>query len=181
MSSSASSKPSVVRCTARSRVMATESSGRVGHEHAIRLVRAAPDTPPQLVQLGQPEPVGALDDHHRRGGHVDAHLHHGRAHEHIQLPIPEAAHDRITLGGLEPAVDHAHAEWREQLPQALSLDLGGADPDRPSSRFVRVGDLGPLVIGTLGLDERHDHEAASPQGRLRTDLVPGPLERIRDA
>ena len=40
----------------------------------------------QLMQLGEPEQVGALDHHHGRVGHVDAHLDHGGRHQHVDLP-----------------------------------------------------------------------------------------------
>ena len=42
------------------------SRRRVRDQDAERLDRAAPDPATELVELGQPEPVGALDDHHRR-------------------------------------------------------------------------------------------------------------------
>ena len=45
----------------------------------------AADAPAQLVELREPEALGVLDDHHRRVGHVDAHLDHRRRHEHVDL------------------------------------------------------------------------------------------------
>ena len=53
-------------------------------------MRAAPDAAAQLVQLEQPEPVGVLDDHHRRVRDVDADLDHGRGDEHVELAGAEA-------------------------------------------------------------------------------------------
>ena len=46
--------------------------------------RPTADPAAQLVELGEPEPVGALDDHHRRLGHVDADLDDGRADQHVE-------------------------------------------------------------------------------------------------
>ena len=53
---------------------------------------AAADPAAQLVELGEPEPVGALDDHHRRLGHVDADLDDGRADQHVELAVAEPRH-----------------------------------------------------------------------------------------
>ncbi len=54
-------------------------------EQAARTVLAAPDPPAQLVQLGDPEALGVLDQHHGRVGHVDPDLDHGRRHQHVGL------------------------------------------------------------------------------------------------
>ena len=63
---SARANPSCVSATALSRAWA-DLVGGVRDEDAERLHGAAPDPAAQLVELGEPEPVGALDDHHRRG------------------------------------------------------------------------------------------------------------------
>ena len=47
---------------------------RVRDEHAERLDGAAAHPAAELVELGQPEPLGALDDHHRGLRHVDPDL-----------------------------------------------------------------------------------------------------------
>ena len=45
---------------------------------------AAPDAAAQLVELGEAEALGALDDHQRRVGHVDADLDHRRRDQHAR-------------------------------------------------------------------------------------------------
>ena len=108
--------------------------GRLRDEDAERLDRAAPDAAAQLVELGEAEPVGALDDHHRRRRHVDADLDHGRADEDVELAVAEAGHLGVALGGLEPAVDHPDPERVEQRGQPDRLALGG---DRAVARRRR--------------------------------------------
>src|SRR5919206_500998 len=55
------------------------------------------------MQLGEPEPVGLLDDHDRRVRDVDADLDHGRRHEHVELPRLEPSHQLAPLRRPTPA------------------------------------------------------------------------------
>ena len=88
-------------------------------------MRAATDAATQLVELQQPEPVGVLDHHHRRVGHVDAHLDHGRRHQHVDLAGAERGHRRLLLGRRHLAVQQAEPQPGELLgAQPLEL-LGG--------------------------------------------------------
>ena len=70
------------------RAVSVSSSRRARDEQAVRLLRAAADAAAQLVQLGEPEAVGLLDDHDRRVRDVDADLDHGRRDEHVELAAP---------------------------------------------------------------------------------------------
>ena len=106
--------------------------GRIGHQHAERFDAAAPDPAAELVELGQAEPVGALDDHHRRRRHVDPDLDDRRPDQDVQLAVAEPAHLGVTLGRLEPAVDHPDPERVEQRGQPDRLALG-RDAPSPSS------------------------------------------------
>ena len=60
-------------------------------EQAVRLLGAAADAAAQLVELGEPEAVGLLDDHDRRVRDVDADLDHRRRDEHVELALLERA------------------------------------------------------------------------------------------
>ena len=51
---------------------------RLVQQQAGRGLVAAADAAAQLVQLGEAEALGVLDDHDRRGRHVDADLDHRR-------------------------------------------------------------------------------------------------------
>ena len=100
---------------------------RAGDEQAVRLLRPAPDPAAQLVQLGEAEAVGLLDDHDRRVRDVDADLDHGRRDEHVELARLEARHQLAPLGRLQPPVHAADAEALQLAgPQPLGLLLGRA-------------------------------------------------------
>ena len=48
-----------------------------GHQQAVALRRAASHPSAKLVQLGQSEALGLLDDHHAGIGHVHSHFDDG--------------------------------------------------------------------------------------------------------
>ena len=68
-----------------------------GEQQAVALGAAAADAPSELVQLGQPEAFGALDQHHRGVGHVHPHLDHRRGHQHLAAAGAKVLHDRVLL------------------------------------------------------------------------------------
>ena len=49
----------------------------------------APDAPPKLVKLGQPETVGVFDHHHAGVRHVDADFDDRGSHQHLDLTRAE--------------------------------------------------------------------------------------------
>src|SRR5205085_4421280 len=74
-------------------------------QEANALPRPSPDASPQLVQLGQPEALGPLDDHQGRIRNVDPNLDHGCGNQHRELSAGEASHHRILFRALHSAVD----------------------------------------------------------------------------
>ena len=119
----------------------------------------APDPAAELVELGQPEALGALDDHHRRPGTSTPDLDDGRPDQHVELAVAEAAssrrRDRRPSSGRGPGRPEAD---RAGLAQADRLGLGrdGARRVRTSSSRCRPACL----------DERHDHERPMAGCRL---------------
>ena len=110
-----------------------EALGRVAGERGLgrrdqvgegAVVRAA-DPAAQLVQLREPEAVGAVDDHRVRGRHVDAALDDGRAHQQVEAPVVEIEHQPLEVALAHLAVADAHVGLRHQRAQ-----LGGALLDR---------------------------------------------------
>ena len=94
---------------------------RLGVEQqAGRLGAAAPDPAAQLVELRQAEALGMLDDHHRRGRHVDADLDHRRRHQDRQPALGEGRHGRLALGALQAAVHQADLAGKARAQQADS-------------------------------------------------------------
>ena len=76
---------------------------------------ASSDAPAQLVELRQTEGVGAVDDERVRVGDVQAGFDDGRAHEDIELVIPEVLDDGLKLMLVHLAVSGAHARLGDQL------------------------------------------------------------------
>ena len=71
------------------------------------------DAAAQLVELGEPEGVGALDDHRVGVGDVEAGLDDRGAHEHVEALLPEVDHHLLELvlahlpvGGRDPRLGH---------------------------------------------------------------------------
>ena len=121
--------------------------GRLGRleQEAVRLVGAATDPAAQLVQLGEAEAVGVLDDDRRRVRDVDAHLDHGRRDQHLRLARREGLHGGGLLRRGEPSVHEADAQRLELAHEVLVLVLGRA-----------------RLHGLRALDERADHVGLAP-------------------
>ena len=117
-------------------------------EIGIGLALEAADAPADLVELGQPEAVGPLDDQGVAVGDVDAGLDDRRADEHIGLAGDEAGHDFFELAFLHLPVADGDAEPRVHL-----FDLAGHALNRRHP-VVQVEDLPPAV--GLGLDGAFD-------------------------
>ena len=80
------------------------------------------DPAPQLVHLGQAEPLGVFQDHDARVRHVHADLDHGGRDENPDGPRGEAAHDGILLRRRHSPVDEADLVLREH---GLRQTVGG--------------------------------------------------------
>jgi hypothetical protein len=80
-------RPSIENCSiALSRFCATSLTVRSREQQvAVRPVLVPPDPPAQLVQVGEPEPVGVVDEHRVRGRDVDARLDDRRRDEDVRL------------------------------------------------------------------------------------------------
>ena len=78
---------------------------------------APADAAAQLMQLRQPEPLGMLDDHHRRIRHVDADFHDRGRHQDLKLARPANAFITRSLRiRLHPPVQQPDAVLRETPP-----------------------------------------------------------------
>ena len=91
---------------------------------------AAPHTASQLVQLGEPEPVGAVHDHRVRVRHIES-----RFDDHCRDENVDFAADESTHHGLEILLPHLPVRHREPR-------LG---PERLYARRDRVDCLDPVV------------------------------------
>src|SRR5262245_24049434 len=166
-------------------------------EQAVGLLGAAADAAPQLVELGEPETIGLLDDHDRRVRNVDADLDHCRRDEHIELARLEARHQLAALDRAEPTVQEADPVVAElATSKALGLGLGCARLRRLRLLDQRADDVGLTTVvqvltqppvclrrTVVGHPARHDRLAV---GRRLRDLrhrevaVDGQRQRARD-
>ena len=89
------------------RLFGERAIGRI-EEVRVRALPAAADAAAQLVELREPEHVGAVDDERVHRRHVEAALDDRRAHEHVVLVLPELLHDAF-----EPALVHLAVRDRD--------------------------------------------------------------------
>ena len=83
------------------------------------------DAASQLVQLCEPELVGAVHDDRVGNRNVDARFDDGCADEHIELAPVELAHDALKFSLAHLAVGNANARFRNQLSEHLGAGLNG--------------------------------------------------------
>ena len=111
-----------------------------GVQQAQRVAGRAPDTTAQLMQLGQPEALGVLDQDHPGVGDVDTDLDHRGRDQDPQLARSKALHHRVLV-----LRDHAAVD----------------DPDRLLGHQLGQRGRGRLDVGCVdrlaGLDQRTDH------------------------
>ena len=86
-------------------------------EVGVRALAAAADPAAQLVQLGQAEQVGALDDQRVGVGDVEAGLDDRGADQDVELLLPEVDHDLLELVLVHLAVRDRDPRLGDQLAQ----------------------------------------------------------------
>jgi hypothetical protein len=99
----------------------------VGQQVGVGLVVAAADAAAQLVQLGQAELVGAVDDDGVGVRVVDAGLDDGRAQQQVVLLLGEFAHHALQFALRQLAVADHDARLGQQGFEALLHVLDGVD------------------------------------------------------
>ena len=133
------------------------------------MVRAA-DAAAQLMQLRQPEPIGAIDQDGIGARHVDAALDDGRAHQQIEASVIEIDHELLELALAHLAVADAHVRLRHQRWRArrpifsmlwISLWTKYTWPPRRSSRSTASRSVGRMPLDHEGLDRQRAPPAAS--------------------
>ena len=125
------------------------------------MVRTA-HAPAQLMQLGETEGVGAVDDDGVRAGHVDPRFHDRRAQQNIEAPVIEVEHHRLQLALVHLTVGDADAGLRQKRRQITGdaldvLDLVVEIVDLSAAAHLAAGgllDQGAVVAGHEGLDRQ---------------------------
>src|SRR5690554_3781864 len=97
-----------------------------GHQQVgIGLVVAAAHAAAQLVQLGQAELVGTVNQDGVGTGHVDAGFNNGSGHQHIGALVVKIGHDLLQLALAHPAVADANARFGYQFGQLFGASVDG--------------------------------------------------------
>ena len=109
---------------------------------------AAADAAADLVELGEAERVGALDDQRVRLRDVEARLDDRRRDEHVGVAGEEREHRVLELALGHLAVRDEHARRRAELAQLLGGLVDRLDP------VVEVEGL--ALAGELALERLHD-------------------------
>jgi hypothetical protein len=139
----------------------------VGHQQVgVGLVVAAADAAAQLVQLRQPELVGARHDDGVGGGHVDAGLDDRRAQQQVVALGDEVAHHALELALGHLAVGDRDARLGQQFGQLVAPVLDGVDLVVQEVDLAAALELAQhgLADGALGLVA---HEGLDGQPPLR--------------
>ena len=93
----------------------------------VRPLTAAADAAAQLVQLGEPEPVGAIDDERVDVRDVEPALDDRRADEHVVVALPEVEHDALEPSLVHLAVRDPDARLGHELAEVLGDELDVLD------------------------------------------------------
>src|SRR3954470_7636026 len=132
------------RAEALRRLLRQRGRARV-QEVRVRALATPAHAPADLVELGEPEQVRALDDQRVRLRDVDAGLDDARRDEHVGLAAQEAHHPLLELLLVELAVRDLERHVRAQAAQALA---------RLVDRLDAVVDEERLAVALLLPDQR---------------------------
>src|SRR4029079_12019084 len=75
----------------------------------------------ELVELCEPEMIGAIDEHRVRVRHVETALDDERGDENVDLPADEAMHDVLELALAHLAVRDGDARARHDATHAIGV------------------------------------------------------------
>ena len=137
------------------------------------------------MQLRDPEALRVLHQHHRRIGHIHAHLNHCRRYQYIHLTGRKLAHRLLLLLGAHLAVQQ-HQLVALQLSVGQALKLGG----RGAQIALTWGSAGPrglrlrlrllrirLRLCFCLLHQRAHHVCLSPRLQLLAQVLIGTCAR----
>ena len=85
-------------------------------EVGVGLLALPSDAPAELVELGEAEAVGAIDDDGIGRRDVEPRLHDGRRDEDVDLAVHELDHDGLELALPHLAMAHGHPRVRDTGP-----------------------------------------------------------------
>ena len=171
-SASATSKPSAVRARTASRSRASGDGRGPVSSRQCAACGAPADPAAQLVELREPEALGALDEHHGRLGNVEADLDDRRRHQQRRLAACESAPSPAPRLDRHPAVHEPHRRRREDAPAAAAaVAHGGRRVLLAALLDQRADDVGPAAPRDLAPGAAPSAARARP--RRRRGCSPG--------
>jgi len=132
----------------------------------VGLVLRAAHPAPQLVEIGEAEPVGAVDDDRVRVGDVEAAFDDRGGKEHVGFAGHEAGHDVLEFVRVHLPVADLDARLRHEHPEPLRDVPDGMNPvvqeiNLPVARHFPLDGLADHAL-VVGRDDRLDR---MPVGR----------------
>lgn len=119
-----------------------------GEEETIGRACATADATAKLMELGESETIGILNDHYGRIGNVDTHLDDGRGDEYFAFPVFEVSHHLLLVGGFHFSIEESDAEFGEDFCGEFFVFGFGGFHFRERGGFFDEGqddkDLSPL-------------------------------------
>ena len=86
----------------------------------VGLVLGAPDATAELIEIGEPEAIGAIDDDRVGVRNIETALDDRRANEHVDFPGDETRHDRLERVRIHLSVADLHSRLRTKLDDAVA-------------------------------------------------------------
>ncbi len=112
-----------------------------GDEQTVRLIRAAPDAPAQLMQLRQTEAIRAFDQHDGRVGNIHADFDDGCRNEDVVLLVAEFEHGLVFFTRTHLAMQQSQFQIGEDFfRESLVIVYGGAGFDLFALFDERIND-----------------------------------------
>src|SRR6266478_2574389 len=141
----------------------------------MRFLRAAADASAKLVELGEAEALGVLDDHDGGVGDVDADFDYGGGDEDLRFVFAEALHDFFFFVAGEAAVQETELELGKNFAReavvffhgGFQLELGFFDDGIDDVGLVAGGDFAAQRFPNAGkmLLSGHARDDGSAAGR----------------
>jgi hypothetical protein len=121
-----------------------------------------PHAAAKLVQVGQAEPVGVVDEHGVGARHVETRLDDGRRDQDVDLAGEEAEHAVLELVLVHLAVAVFHAGLGHDLPHAVGHLADGADAVMDEEDLAVAGEFPQDGLADAGVVPRADLGAHGP-------------------
>lgn len=128
----------------------------IDEQDAIGGVGAASDATAELMELGEAEAGGVMDDHDGGVGDVDADFDDGGGDEGLDFVVTKLAHDGVLGFGIDAAVEESDVVFFEAFaPGGVSGD-GGAGVEFFGFFDERMDDVSLAALVELGFEEGGD-------------------------